>query len=273
MIEFYYSQKLNDNNTLQFAYSRRIDRPTFNQLVPFIIFITPETFLSGNENLLPAFINILKADYQFKSLMLSFSYTDTKDAIAGFQPRQSDEETRQYLVSRNLDNAKTFSVMLALPVTVTKWWKMQNNFNWVKQKLVTDYDAVDIDVSLSNYRINSSQSFSLNEFISAEISGFYQSRSLMGVYEMKPFGSLDFGFLWRLRNGNSRLALNISDVFKTSIFRLEANVPELNIDNRMKLDFESRILRLTFSHNFGSTAIKARTRNTASEEERRRITN
>jgi hypothetical protein len=90
---------------------------------------------------------------------------------------------------------------------------------------------------------------------------------------MKPFGSLDFGFLWRLRNGNSRLALNISDVFKTSIFRLEANVPELNIDNRMKLDFESRILRLTFSHNFGSTAIKARTRNTASEEERRRITN
>ncbi len=270
---FYFSQKLNDNNTLQFAYSRRIDRPTFNQLAPFIIFITPETFLSGNENLLPAFSNILKTDYQFKSLMLSLSYTDTKDAIAGFQPRQSDDETRQYLISRNLDNAKTFSVMLALPVTVTKWWQMQNNFNWVKQKLVTDYDAVDIDVSLSNYRINSSQSFSLSEHISTEISGFYQSRSLLGIYEMRPFGSLNLGFLWRLKNGNSRFNLNVSDVLKTSIFRLEANVPELNIDNRMKLDFESRILRLTFSHNFGTTAIKARTRNTASEEERRRITN
>ncbi|WP_372949381.1 TonB-dependent receptor domain-containing protein [Mariniphaga sp.] len=270
---FYFSQKLNDNNTFQFAYSRRIDRPTFNQLAPFIIFITPETFLSGNENLLPAFSNILKADYQYKSLMLSFSFTDTKDAIAGFQPRQSDDETRQYLVSRNLDNAQTMSVMLALPVTVTKWWKMQNNFNWVRQKLVTDYDAVDVDVSLANFRINSSQSFSLSEHISAEISGFYQSRSLMGIYESKPFGSLDFGFLWRLKNGNSRFNLNVSDVLKTRIFRMEANVPELNIDNRMKLDFESRILRLTFTHNFGTTAIKARTRNTASEEERRRITN
>ena len=150
---------------------------------------------------------------------------------------------------------------------------MQNNFNWVKLKLVTDYDAVDIDVSLSNYRINSSQSFSLNENISTEISGFYQSRSLMGVYEMKPYGSLDLGFLWRLKNGNSRFNLNVSDVLKTRIFRLEAKVHELNTDKRAKLDFESRILRLTFTHNFGTTAIKARIRNTASEEERRRITN
>lgn len=268
---FYFSQKLNDNNTLQFAYSRRIDRPTFNQLAPFIIFITPETFLSGNENLLPAFSNILKADYQYKSLMLSFSFTDTKDAIAGFQPRQSDDETRQFLVSRNLDNAQTISVMLALPVTVTKWWKMQNNFNWVMQKLVSDYDDVDLDVSLSNYRINSSQSFSLSEQLSAEISGFYQSSSLMGVYEVKPFGSLNLGLLWRLKNGNSRFNLNISDVLKTSIYRMEANVPELNIDNRMKLDFESRILRLTFSHNFGNAAIKVKKRNTGSEQEQKRI--
>ena len=41
---FYLSRKLKENNTVQFAYSRRIDRPTFNQLAPFVLLLTPDTF-------------------------------------------------------------------------------------------------------------------------------------------------------------------------------------------------------------------------------------
>jgi len=269
----YFSQKLNKNNTWQFSYSRRIDRPTFNELAPFIVFMTPETFVSGNENLLPAFSNILKTDYQYKMFMLSFSFTDTKNSIARFQPKFSEDQTKQYFISRNFDNAKTLNVMLAFPVTVTDWWKMQNNFSWINNITKTSYDGVDLELSRSNYRANSIQSFRFSKRISAEVSGNYQSKSIWGIYEQKARGRVDLGIQMKLKNENSRFDLNLTDAFKTNIGRSVANVPELNIYTQWRLDFEPRVLRLSFTHNFGNSTVKARKRNTASDEEQKRISN
>lgn len=267
----YLSRKLNQKNTVQLAYSRRIDRPTFSELAPFIVFLTPETFVAGNENLVPAFSSILKADYQFKTVMLSVSYTDTKNTIARFQPKFNSDETKQYFISRNLDQTTTTSATLSFPVKMTEWWRMQNNFNLIFQTLKTNYQDTYIDVSHNNYRINSLQSIKLGKKVSAEVSGYYQSRSLNGVYISKPVGKIDLGLQVKFKNENSKLNLNYIDVFKTNIFRSVADVPELNIYNRWSLDFEPRVLRLTFTHNFGSTAIKMRKRNTASDEEQRRV--
>lgn len=268
---FYISHKLNEKNTLQFSYGRRIDRPTFNELAPFIVFMTPETFVAGNENLLPAFSNNFKADYMFNSISFSVSYTDTKNAISRFQPQSNEDGTKQYFISRNFDSSENLSVMFAIPLTVNDWWTMQNNFNWVKSRLETSYDDVEIKISQGNYRINSVQSFLFSEWFSAEVSGYYQSKSTAGVYVRKPVGKIDLGMQWKLKNGNSRFNLNFSDVFKTNIFRSVADVPELNIYSSWELDFEPRVLRLSFTHNFGNTKVKARERNTASEEERRRV--
>src|SRR5690606_41625505 len=51
---FYISNKINDASTINFSYTRRITRPTFNNMAPFIIFVDPNTFLSGNAALRPA---------------------------------------------------------------------------------------------------------------------------------------------------------------------------------------------------------------------------
>ena len=271
---FYFSRKLNQYNTLQLAYSRRIDRPTFNELAPFIVFMTPETFISGNENLLPALSNIFKTDYQYKTIILTLSFTDTKDAISRFQPRVIEEENKLYVTSKNFDRLQTTSAMLAFPVKVSEWWKMQNNFSWVYQTIETLYDGENIDITQSNYRINSIQNFIISKSVSAEISGYYQSLSLGGVYKWEPVGSLDIGIQKKFKNQNSQLSLNVSDVFKTNIYKSTAHIPELNIDTKLLLDFEPRIIRLTFTHNFGNTAVKSRSqRKTGSEEERRRISN
>jgi outer membrane receptor protein involved in Fe transport len=40
----FYSRTINDNQSLNFAYTKRITRPTFNQMAPFAIFLDPNTF-------------------------------------------------------------------------------------------------------------------------------------------------------------------------------------------------------------------------------------
>lgn len=269
---FYFSQKLDKNNTLQLSYSRRIDRPTFNELAPFIVFMTPETFVSGNENLLPALSNIFKTEYQLKRIILSVSYTDTRNSIARFQPKNSEDRSKQYFISRNLDRDQTATGMLTFPVKLTDWWTMQNNLSWIIKKINTDYDGTQVNITRSNYRFNSIQRVNLSKRLSAEFTGYYRSKALSGIYIQKSMGRLDAGLQLKFKNENSRLSMNLSDVFKSSVWKSSADVPELNIYSRWMLDFEPRALRVTFSHNFGGTKIKsAGDRKTGSEEERNRV--
>lgn len=270
---FYFSDKFNENNSWLFSYSRRIDRPTFNELAPFVIFMTPETFISGNENLVPALSDILKTDFQHKGLIVSLTYTDTKNAISRFQPKIVEETNRLYVTSKNLDHQKTTSAMLAYTVKLSKWWNMQNNFSWIYQTIKTVYDGEHLDINLSNYRINSIQSFTINETLAAEVSGFYQSATLFGIARLKPLGKMDIGMVKKFNDGNSRLSFNVTDVFRTNVYKSSAHIPELNINTRVLLDFEPRVVKLTYTMNFGNTKVKtAGKRNTASEEERNRVT-
>lgn len=270
----YFTNKFNENNSWLFSYSRRIDRPTFNELAPFVVFMTPETFISGNENLLPALSDILKTDFQHKGIILSLTYTDTKNAIARFQPKIVEESNRMYVTSKNLDYQKTYSAVIAFPFTLLKWWKMQNNFLWIYQTIKTDYEGQDLDLNLNNYRINSVQNFTISKTLAAEISGFYQSASFLGISKRKPYGTVDFGLVKKFNNDNSRLSFNVMDIFKTNNIKSTAHIPELNINTRVLLDFDLRFVKLTFTQNFGNTKIKsAGKRQTGSEEERNRISN
>ncbi len=268
----YFSRDLNKNHTLQFSYSRRIARPTYNELAPFIFFQSPDTYIAGNVNLQPSISNIFKGDYKYRSVLLSFTYTNENDAIRRFQPTQDSVKNVLYLTSRNLDLVSTASLMLSFPVKLTKWWNMQNNLNGIYQNVSTDYDGKQLEVNQKYFRINMINNFRIVEGFSAELSGNYQSPSLFGIYESKALGAVSIGIQKKSKNEKNTFSLNLNDVFKTSIYNFSADIPELNIHNSTRLDFEPRVLRFTFSHNFGSNKVKAkRERETGSDEEQKRV--
>lgn len=267
----YLSRQLNNRNKLQFSCNKRITRPAYNELAPFILMISPESYIKGNEKLLPAISNMIKMDYQHKNMILSISYTDTENDISVNQPIYDEKTEKMFYTSQNMDNQKTTAVMFTFPVKVTNWWKMQNNVNWIKQKVETLYDDNNINLDQNNYRINSTQSFSINKKLSAEISGFYQSKSLFGILERKPYGRLDIGCMYKFKNENSKLNLTLTDVFLTNTRRWGTDNEDLNYASSFKYVLESRVARISFTHNFGKTATKARSRKTGSEDESNRI--
>jgi outer membrane receptor protein involved in Fe transport len=266
------SQVINDKNTIQFSYSRRISRPSFNELAPFIVLQSPDTYISGNENLQPSITNILKSDYRYKTVLFSVTYSMENNAIRRFQPTQDSVSNILYLKSRNLDHVSTVSVMLSFPLKLAKWWSMQNNFNGIMQNVRTDYDGQKVDINLKNYSINCINNYKIVKGITGEISGYYQSPSLFGIYKSKPYKTVSVGVQMKSKNEKNTFSLNYNDVFKTGDYSFSANVPELNIHNSGKLNFESSVMRFTFSHSFGSKKVKSeRKRETGSEEERNRV--
>ncbi|UEG51278.1 TonB-dependent receptor family protein [Ferruginibacter lapsinanis] len=267
----YINQKLDDKNAVNVSYSRRITRPTFNDMAPFVIFMDPYTFFSGNSALQPAFSDIYKADYMYKSFVLSVSYTKEDGSIANFQPKLS-KDNKQIYTSENLDNIKTVNISLSIPVTVTKWWTMQNNIQGNWQQINTIYKNGPFSIEQKNYSLNSSQSFTLPNKYSVELSGFYLSKYLYGAAVSKSFKMVDVGIQKKFGANNNKLRFAISDVFNGGAWRAITDIPAENIYVDYKLRFGYRTFKLTYTQSFGNKKLNAnRSHNSASDEEQNRM--
>lgn len=138
---FYVSHELSDKASINGAFSRRIRRQTFNDMAPFVLFMDPFSFWSGNSALQPSISDNFSLGIKYSTVLLMLSYTFEDEAIQRYQGRIDPETNRMTLVTQNMDYQRTFNATLALPVTVTDWWEMQNNFQFIYSDGRIEYEG------------------------------------------------------------------------------------------------------------------------------------
>ena len=263
------SHKINDNNSWVISYSRRISRPSFFQLAPFVIFNDPNNFFSGNISLLPSFTDAFKVEYKFKSILLSLQYSHDKNAISLFQP-SINTDNKQVSIAKNLEYQNNYSMVLSFPVRVTKWWDMQLNSTAGLFSNLASYLDNPISNSILNFSFNGSQKFKISKSITAELSGFYISRQLFGVLDWSAIGTLDVGL--EKKFSKSSLRISYTDIFGTNKWKWGGTIPSEKLNTTSYVDFETTIPTITYSVNFGNNKLKEkRLRNTGSKEEQERL--
>jgi len=266
------NKNFNDDFSMNLSYSRRITRPTFNDLAPFIIFIDPNTFVTGNASLQPGISNSVKYSLNYKSYFLSLQYTNEDSSIANFQESIDEDTGRLIFEASNLDYTKTFSTTIGFPLKISNWWKTQNNFTYNNQKVRTFYNDDPIELSLGIFNANSSHSFKISKTFSAEISGFYNSPSFFGAAKQAEIYGINFGSQLYFGDKWGTLKFSITDILDSVKFVVGTDLQEQNIKTRNTFDFRNRTFILTYSRNFGNQKLKSqRKRETGSEEERRRV--
>ncbi len=269
---FYLSHKLNDNNSVNFSYNRRINRPAFTDLAPFTIFLDPYTYVTGNSALQPAIADAVKIDYLLKRYIFSLSYTYESNTIARFQSEVDVNNNKQIVTTRNLKIAQNINASFSLPMSITKWWFSQINLNNTWLKIKTDYNKTPITLTTLNYNISGFQSFTLPKNFGIELSGFYQSKGLFGASVRQPFGQLNAGLQKKFIQSKSSLKLGVDDFFSSVNWRFRFDLPEENFYTFNRYQLSRRIFKLTYSKSFGNKLLKEkRARITASEEERGRV--
>lgn len=267
----FYSRKIDDKQSINLAYNKRISRPTFNQMAPFAIFLDPNTFFFGNAGLQPAITDNFKFDYRYKSYLLSVQYAVEDSTIARFQDKVIVETNQQAFEPVNLSQTRTLSGSISIPIYIGNHWTIQNNLVALWSENSSFYEGALVELEQFSYNLNSSQSFTLGDGYSAELTGFYRSAGLSGRSVIDPIYGINFGFQKQFKSGSS-LRFSVRDIFNSIEFRGGTDLPEQGFVTDGIFDFSNRTFSITYSTSFGNQKLKAaRSRSTGAAEESSRV--
>lgn len=270
----YFSRSLNEFNSFNLSYGKRITRPTFNDMAPFVIFLDPYTFFSGNPAVQPAISNNFELAYIYKSALLSFKYGIEDSTIANFQSTIIEGTNKQLIYTENLRQTEVYSLALSFPLTPVKWWNMYYNMSGVYQKAQKSEEGYVNTYEAAGFNFYSSQTFTLPKAFAFEITGYYASGGLFGIFQVKPFGAVNVALQKKFGDLGGTLRLGYDDVFNTQAYRDKLDLKEQQEYYKAYLRFTQPTLKLSYTRSFGNQNVKgSRTRDTGAEEEKRRVNN
>ena len=186
--------KLSDKEDIQVNYSRRINRPGFFQLMPFIDFSDPQNISVGNAGLKPEFTNSLEFSYNnsykkganflvstfFKhntNLITRFQYLDVNPDTVGYY---STSDSLPYNSFINANTGFTYGVEITNRIPVTKWWDNTINFNLFNSQInITDQKLGALSNQRTSWFVKLNNSFKLSKGYSIQFSGDYYARTVL----------------------------------------------------------------------------------------------
>ncbi len=256
---------------MQLSYVRRITRPTYNDMAPFTFFWGPNTFSTGNTLLLPSVSDAIKIGYHLKQWIASLQWSHSEREIAFLQP-EKDISNNLIFRSQNLDYVNTLSLTNSNSFSPTRWWEIQSTLTVQHQIATTSHLPNNVTLTLNGLNLNVINLFKLPKDFSIEVSGMYQSRSLTGISEYLPLGSLNAGIQKKIKN-NGVLRLSMDDILYTNYWRIKTYSPQNNLDTFFDYNWHNQFVRLTFTRNFGSMKLTSLKLKSGSKEERERVSN
>jgi hypothetical protein len=261
--------KISDSYQVVYNVNRRITRPNYRLLNPFVYYIDPLTTEKGNPSLRPQYSTNLEMDHVIKgTYQFTLGYSVTEDAF--MQIFEQNEEARSSTTfTANFDKTKNFNFQGVVPVEFTKWWNSSNlvqaNYNKFKSLLGKDV----LDVSQVSYLLRTQHNFNLPKGFKLELVGIYLSPQIWGQGEIGGFGWVDAGMTKSLMKDKLSLSINGGDLFRTQWIRAAINFAD--IDTQIRQYRNEQSIRFTLRYNFSKGQSFRVNSNSGSSEERKRL--
>ena len=257
-------------NQWSFSYSRRVDRPAYQDLNPFEFKLDEYSYQKGNTQLRPQYTNIFSITNNYKyKLTTTLSYSHVNDVFT--QLVDTAEKSKSFITKKNLATQDIVSINISYPFSY-KWYSMYANVNGYYSHYKANFGSgrtIDLDVFAVN--IYMQHSAKLGKGYTAELSGWYNSPSIwQGTFESKALWSMDAGLQKQLWKGKANAKISVSDIFFTIKWRGVSNfASQYLVANGYG---ESRQLKLNFTYRFGNSQVKAaRNRKSGLDDESKRV--
>ncbi|TGD80557.1 TonB-dependent receptor domain-containing protein [Hymenobacter wooponensis] len=264
-------RQLSKDHEVSLSLSRRIDRPSYNQLNPFRVYIDATTYGSGNPNLRPQTSYNVELNHTFKQKFTTgLNYTNTHlPIIQVVQPAPSSEGRQQVVsTSVNLQAQEYYALNLTVPLEPRKGWSIYNNAVVYYSRFTGNLAGTNLNRGRAAFNLTSNSSFAFGKGWAADLSGSYQSREVYGFLDVRPQGQVAVGVQKSVWERKGTLKLNMTDIFFTSPVRATsayANYVEYFYQRQ-----DSRVVTLSFAYRFGNDKVSPNRRRTGGAEDEKR---
>jgi iron complex outermembrane receptor protein len=245
-----FTRKFEEQRELSFSYSRRIERPSFNELSNSVSYADKYVGQRGNPKLKPEINNIFSLDFQKAGFE---SEKNLKWSAIGASVFGSlDKNLTGYLVVVDTGGV-TYTTFTNVPHTYSYGVNTFGQFSysrWYKGtvNLSANYQYISEASNGLLYNVYMQHTFKFLKKHSIDINGFYFSRFLTSQGYLKGTYQVNMGYKYVFNKENCILSFNVYDIFKTGIYRYYVTAGGYNLHGVFQ--FESRFANLSFTYKF-----------------------
>lgn len=257
------SYALDSSNSFTFSAGRRIDRPGFQKLNPFVLIINKYTWQAGNPYFLPQYTWSAEVAHSYKGwLTNSLGYSITTDYFSQIFPVDSNGIV--IYTEGNLGQLQVLSWTSSVQLAPRPWWNLVFQ-GTLYHRIMEGTIGRRYDVSVTQFNLNLNNQLRFKKGWGAELSGFYTSTGRNDIQEIvDPAGQLTVGLSKTVLKNQGTLKLAVRDIFYTQWMKGFTYFTQAT--ESFKLIRDSRVVTLSFSYRFGKT-FKANKRSSGSAGE------
>jgi iron complex outermembrane recepter protein len=235
------------NHQFGFNVGRRIDRPAYQDLNPFLFFLDNYTYESGNPFLKPQYSNNIELSHTYKGfLQTTLNYSRTNNFFT-----ETFEQVDHATIVRNgnIGLRQNAGISMSAQVQPTKWWSASLYGNYNYSKFEGELYGEQLRVSAPNVLFNVSNQLKFKKGWSAEVSGFYRSKGIEGQIVIQPLGQLTMGASKQVMKGKGTLRFNARDILYTNWVKgsIDFASTQATFENRR----DTRMASIAFTYRFG----------------------
>ena len=240
--------KANEKNSFVLNYGRRIERPDYEDLNPFILFLDRYTFQQGNPNLRPQFAHNIEFTHTYKGFLnTTLNYTRTTDIINDVLEQNTDRN-ETYVKKDNIAKQRQFGISISAGGELTKWWSANVWTNVYNNRFEGIVNGDHVEISATTGQANISNQFKIGKTVNAELSGYYNTGGVEGVFRIKNFGMVNMGISKQVLKGKGSVRISARDVLYTQ--KIKGDIKYSNIDAAFQQHRDSRQISLGFTYRF-----------------------
>jgi outer membrane receptor protein involved in Fe transport len=180
---------IDEKQDVQLALSRKINRPSFMQLIPFVDYSDSLNVSRGNPELRPEFTNLAELSYQNsynkKNVFIATAYARfITDLTIRNQITEFNDVMQQEIVINTYDNARSsaaFGLELVSRTNVTDWFNLTVNLNLYNSSIDGTNISENLTNSLSSWWTKTNAIFKLPYSFTFQALFDYSSRKALTV--------------------------------------------------------------------------------------------
>ncbi len=268
------SYSADSSNTFTLRFGRRIDRPQFQNLNPFLVTINKYTFEGGNPFIRPQYTWNVELLHTYKGLLstgVSYSYLkDYFSQIFVIDSNSSNVNKNIIIYTRgNVGEFHNAGASASLQLPVAKWWNLTSAVVY-NHKIIKGFIWAPFKATVNQVNISINNQFQFGKGWAAELSGYYLSNSQIDLQEtLTPQGEMGAGISKQVLKNSGTIRLTIRDIFYTQNYSGYSTFQ--NSDEPFAVKWDSRVARISFNWRFGKAMKPVKRSGGGATEETERV--